>query len=75
MTIQTEIRDHLPVRAHLKRQGGLWGRVVDLIAIRKERIDLSQLDKRLLADLGISETEARIEAKRPLWDAPDRWRR
>lgn len=44
-------------------------------AARRQRARLLDLDARMLRDIGITETEALREARRALWDVPDRWRR
>jgi uncharacterized protein YjiS (DUF1127 family) len=44
-------------------------------AARRQRTRLLDLDARMLRDIGVTETEARKEARRALWDVPDRWRR
>ena len=49
--------------------------VSDARAARRQRIRLSDLDARMLRDIGVTETEALREARRALWDVPDRWRR
>jgi uncharacterized protein YjiS (DUF1127 family) len=46
-----------------------------LIDLRRSRRALAELDDIALEDIGISRTEARIESKRPIWDAPSAWRR
>jgi uncharacterized protein YjiS (DUF1127 family) len=33
------------------------------------------MDRHLLRDIGLSETEARIEANRSFWDVPQHWLR
>lgn len=47
------------------------GHVVRLwLRLFAERRALSQLDERLLRDIGLSEGEAAREAARPFWDIP-----
>ena len=41
--------------------------------LSKQRRDLSQLTPAQLDDIGVSQTEAIREAKRPIWDAPNFW--
>lgn len=43
--------------------------------LKRHRRALGQLDRHLLKDIGLSETEAQIEADRSLWDVPATWRR
>ncbi|MFE3839451.1 DUF1127 domain-containing protein [Pseudogemmobacter sonorensis] len=54
---------------------GLPRLLLFLLGLRRERIQLAQLDDHLLLDIGLSRDEARIEAERPIWDAPEYWRR
>ena len=46
-----------------------------VLATRRERAQLARLDRRLLADIGLSPDMAETEATRPLWDVPQHWRR
>ncbi|WP_343081170.1 hypothetical protein [Ostreiculturibacter nitratireducens] len=41
----------------------------------RQRRDLARLDGRLLDDVGVDESAARAEAKRPVWDVPQTWLR
>jgi uncharacterized protein YjiS (DUF1127 family) len=34
---------------------------------RRQRLALAELDERLLADIGVSRTQARNEADKPFW--------
>lgn len=45
-----------------------------LARLANQRNRLAQLDATRLADLGITPEQARIEANRPFWDAPQTWR-
>lgn len=40
------------------------------LALWAERRALDRLDARMLHDIGLSESEARQEAGRPMWDVP-----
>ena len=44
------------------------------LAARRQRRALAQLDPHLLADVGVTPTEAEAEAMRPIWDVPSNWR-
>lgn len=44
-------------------------------SIWRERRQLSRLDAARLEDIGRTSEEARREAQRPVWDAPNRWLR
>lgn len=52
-----------------------WVFLRNLMSLRKQRMDLDKLDQRLLDDVGIPAEDARLEAKRPFWDAPGTWLR
>lgn len=43
------------------------------IDIWRQRQALKRLDARALDDIGITEDQARAEARRPIWDAPSYW--
>ncbi len=57
------------------RRLSLLGRLRLLLTLRRHRRRLTQLDKHLLRDIGLSETEAMMEAERPFWDVPQHWLR
>lgn len=61
-----------PARA---RGASLLRRLKGMAALRRERRALLELDAHLLRDLGIDAEDARREARRPPWDAPDHWHR
>ena len=42
--------------------------------IARQRRQLGQLDAHLLKDIGLPDDAARVEARRPIWDAPSYWR-
>jgi len=43
--------------------------------LRRERLDLAELDDRMLRDIGIDRITARREAERPFWEGRVRPRR
>ncbi|WGW02202.1 DUF1127 domain-containing protein [Tropicibacter oceani] len=43
-------------------------------AVARQRRALARLDDAALRDVGLSREEARQEAARPFWDAPENWR-
>jgi uncharacterized protein YjiS (DUF1127 family) len=45
------------------------------MAMQRSRRRLGDLDDHLLRDVGITPAEARREAERPTWNAPDHWLR
>lgn len=58
-----------------RRRAGPFARLAGLFAARRQRVRLADLDDHLLDDIGISRATAEYEASRPVWDAPERWRR
>jgi uncharacterized protein YjiS (DUF1127 family) len=44
-----------------------------LIALRRDRNSLAQLDTARLRDIGLTPDAARAESTRSFWDAPDHW--
>ncbi len=49
--------------------------VVRWSALRRERLELAELDDRLLRDIGIDRITALREAERPFWEGRERRRR
>ena len=58
----------------LPRRRSVLRRLWQMLSLRHQRARLGQLDPHLLKDVGLTETQARREASRPFWDAPDNWR-
>ncbi|HVG48061.1 MAG TPA: DUF1127 domain-containing protein, partial [Rubellimicrobium sp.] len=54
---------------------GLLGRFVAIMALRRSRRRLCDLDDYMLRDIGLTRTQARSEATRPVWDVPAHWLR
>ena len=52
---------------------GAWSRIMATLMVYRSRRALAQLDSHILNDIGISRAQALSEAKRAVWDAPDRW--
>jgi uncharacterized protein YjiS (DUF1127 family) len=52
---------------------GMARRITALIGLRRSRQRLGLLDDHLLADIGLTRTEALAEASLPPWDAPSHW--
>ena len=50
-------------------------RLVLGLGIARQRRRLAELDDTMLADIGLTRAEARAEARRPVWDVPQSWRR
>jgi uncharacterized protein YjiS (DUF1127 family) len=51
---------------------GLLGKLQAMWTIRRQRRALMALDDRMLADIGLSRSQAYREASRPFGDLPDR---
>jgi len=41
-------------------------------SLRRERLELAELDERILRDIGIDRMTARFEAARPFWEGRER---
>lgn len=52
----------------------LLSRLVQALALSRQRARLARLDDHLLSDIGLTRDEATREASRPAWDAPAHWR-
>ncbi|MFC3059737.1 DUF1127 domain-containing protein [Paenirhodobacter populi] len=57
----------------VRRPVSILRRIVALRALRRQRLSLAQLDAHLLDDIGVEWSEAKAEAARRLWDAPQHW--
>ncbi len=62
---------HMPLRGTSRR---LLARLSSALAVRRQRAALAALPDAMLADIGLTRSEALTEAQRPLWDVPARWR-
>ena len=62
---------HRTVRAKV----GTLARLVQGYAAWQQRKRLATLDDAILRDIGLTREQARAEASRPVWDAPDQWLR
>ena len=49
------------------------GMLLRMFAAWKQRNDLSRLDDKALADIGVTRAQANAETRRPLWDLPANW--
>lgn len=68
MTYIAQSRPRQSISAQRKT---LWS----YLDLYRQRRALERLDSHLLRDIGISTTEAKAEANRPIWDAPQHWLR
>jgi len=72
----TRTNTYAPSRfGRAKRPTSLVDRVLLMLAIHRERHALRNLDAHLLEDIGATREAAKLEANRPVWDAPSRWMR
>jgi uncharacterized protein YjiS (DUF1127 family) len=78
MKDSTMSRSPTPLSLSVRRSAPLSLRrvfqaVVHALRLRKSRRDLAALDAHLLSDIGLTPDQARREALRKLWDAPETW--
>lgn len=45
------------------------------LVLRRQRLQLAELDAKQLRDIGVTADQASAEAKRPIWDVPAHWLR
>ena len=68
------IMTHIAISTHRRIKRKVIGaRILDLFNLARQRRALAQLDDDALNDIGVSRKDARNEAERPFWDAPDSW--
>jgi uncharacterized protein YjiS (DUF1127 family) len=60
------------ISAH--RTGSLASRVWAAYEFGRTRARLRELPEHMLADIGVTRSEAEMEAARPFWDVPKWWR-
>ena len=56
------------------RLSGLPLRLARLATLSRSRHGLARLDDHLLQDIGLTRSEAMVEANRAPWDAPSHWK-
>lgn len=66
---------HRTTRSHPKRSFSLFSWLFAADNVWRQRQRLAQLDPHLRRDIGVTEDDIRLENKRPVWDAPEFWRR
>ena len=59
---------------HTAPRTSVLGRLHSAMALYRSRARLAELDAHLLADVGLTSAEAKNEADRPIWDAPQTWK-
>ena len=59
-------------QAHHHNMG--FARLLDVLALRRQRRQLATLDDRALEDMGLTRADVAAELKRPVWDVPATWR-
>jgi uncharacterized protein YjiS (DUF1127 family) len=64
---------HGSATTHISPRASLLLRLRHAFAMRRQRRALAALDDHMLADIGLSRSEAEAEAGLPLWDAPRHW--
>ena len=67
--------EHLMTRTRRTARLNLFGHLLRMLEIRRQRRQLSGLNDHRLKDIGLTKDEARTEAERPVWDVPETWRR
>lgn len=76
MTTHTQTCCAAPARPQgPSRKRSVLGAIFAFHGLWVERRRLARLDAHRLDDLGLTMDEAKDEARRQMWDAPDRWRR
>ncbi|MEM8629639.1 MAG: DUF1127 domain-containing protein [Pseudomonadota bacterium] len=61
--------------AHAVGTPSVLGTFFAWATVARQRLQLRNMDQRLLDDIGLTGHEAEIEANRPFWDVPASWRR
>ncbi len=64
-----------PARTVAPCPPSLRRRLVQALALWRQRRALRHLDDHVLRDIGLTRAQAEAEARRRPWDAPDNWRR
>ena len=56
-----------------RHRPGLWLRLIQYVAVARQRRTLIALNDHLLDDSGITRDQAAAEARRKIWDVPATW--
>jgi uncharacterized protein YjiS (DUF1127 family) len=55
------------------RRRSFGRRLMAMIALRRQRHALAEMDDHMLSDIGITRAQAHREASRSAWDVPRNW--
>jgi uncharacterized protein YjiS (DUF1127 family) len=66
---------HSLTRPHRRARRNLVGLMLAALAARRERRALARLDSDRLRDIGLTSSQVRTEATRPIWNVPAHWLR
>ena len=61
-------------RPSITKRFPVYATLVQLHDVWRQRRALKSLDAAALSDIGVTYKQARAEAGRPIWDAPQNWR-
>lgn len=75
MTIRTNTASRHAFAGRTRRSFSVFAWLTTFVSIWRERQSLESLDDHILKDIGKSRDEVKAEARRPVWDAPNRWLR
>ena len=74
MKAKTMSRSHaLPHRTSRPLFHRLATTILHALTLRRSRSRLADLEPHMLCDIGLTAEQARAEAVRPVWDAPQGW--
>ncbi len=75
--VRSLVRSLVPPALRPARSGSrpaLGRLLLRALTLVRQRRALARLDATRLADIGLTASQARAEAARPFWDAPEYWR-
>lgn len=70
-SITTNVSFNAPSLGGKLQSVAAWVKIA--LAAKNSRNALRNLDAAALADIGLSQSQAQAEARRPLWDVPSSW--
>ena len=65
---------HIASRPARRPRRSLFAALRDTLALRRQRLTLSDLSDEALRDIGVTREDALREARRAAWDVPGHWR-